>query len=83
MALQAGALNGADNFVDADCMAKYMEDALPAAADPEDSGKRGRRLFLIGIATGIINYLKDHDDDSFLIHVALRDSTYTATLDIL
>jgi len=81
MALQPGALDGADNFINPDCMAKYMEDAMPEPADPEDSGKRGRREFLIAISTGVINYLKDHDEDSFVIRQAGAD--INATLEIL
>lgn len=83
MALEAGALDGNDNFINPDCMAKYMEDAMPPPADPNDTGKRGRRLFLIAISTGVINYLKEHDDDSFLVHLPSSVTSLTGTLEIL
>jgi len=83
MALEAGALDGADNFINPDCMAKYIEDAMPPPADPKDTGKHGRRLFFIAISTGIINYLKDHDDDSFRVHLPSTVSSLTGTLEIL
>jgi hypothetical protein len=81
MGLEPGRLDGNDNFVSSDCLAKFIEDAMPEPADPEDSGKQGRRLFLIAIATGIINYLKAHDDDSFVVHLPSGDQT--GTLEIL
>jgi hypothetical protein len=84
MALKAGELNDNDNFRDPDCMAKLMEDALPAPADPDDSGKKGRREFLIAISTGVINYLQQHADDSFVVDVQTEGShDHQATLQIL
>ena len=83
MGLQAGALDGNDNFVNNDCMAKFMEDAMPPPADKEDSGRKGRREFLIAIAAGVINYLKAHDDDSFVVTVALPNETHQGSLEIL
>lgn len=83
MGLKAGALDGNDNFIDPDCMAKFMEDAMPEPADPDDSGKRGRRDFLIALSTGIINYLHEHADDSFVIDVMSEGShVHQATLEI-
>lgn len=67
MVLKPGALDALDNFVDPDCMARYMEEAMPAPPTAEDSGKRGRREFLIAIATGVIAYLRAHDDDGFTV----------------
>lgn len=81
MALEPGALDSSDNFVNPDCMAKYIEDALPPPPDPE-AGKHDRRQFLIAISTGIINYLKAHDHDSFSMHVTISNTAYTGTLDI-
>lgn len=81
MALQPGVLIG-DEFLNDDCMAKYMEDAMPPPLDPEDSGKRGRREFLIAISTGIINYLREHDDDSFVVRVPFNGATHEGALEI-
>jgi hypothetical protein len=67
MSLQAGALDVFDNFVDADCMARYMEDAMPAPPTTDDSGKHGRREFLIAISTGVIAYLRAHQGDDFRV----------------
>ncbi len=79
MALNPGAIDGNGNFLDQDCMARYMEDALPAPADPDDSGKTGRRQFLVAIATGVVDYLKAHQLDGFIVHF---DSS-TGTLEIV
>jgi hypothetical protein len=62
MALDPGALDKDGNFERDDCMAKFIEDALPSK--PE-LGKRERREFLIALSKGIIDYLRDHDDDAF------------------
>ncbi len=74
MSLEAGQLLPGDEFANPDCMARYMEEALLALngppPDPADSGKRGRRLFFIAISTGVIDYLKQHDADSFLVRDA-------------
>jgi hypothetical protein len=64
MPLDPGALNDKGEFKSDDCMAKFIEDALPSK--PE-LGKRDRREFLIALSTGIIRYLQDHDDDAFAI----------------
>jgi hypothetical protein len=64
MPLDPGALDPNGEFVNQDCMAKFIEDALPSK--PE-LGKRDRREFLIALSAGIIRYLKDHDDDAFAI----------------
>jgi hypothetical protein len=81
MALQPGLLIG-DEFLDDDCMAKFMEEAMPEPNDPEDSGKKGRREFLIALSTGIINYLKEHDGDSFVVRVQDGGTTLEGTLEI-
>ena len=84
MGLKAGELDGNDNFKDADCMAKFMEDAMPEPADPDDTGKRGRREFLIAISEGVINYLHEHAGDSFVVDVKTESShDHPATLEIL
>jgi hypothetical protein len=75
-------LDSADNFVNPDCMAKYIEDALPPPPDP-DQGKHDRRQLLIGIATGIINYLKAHDKDAFAVSVKIENTDYPGTFKIL
>ena len=82
MALEPGVLDSSDNFVNPDCMAKYIEDALPPLSDPE-LGKHDRRQFLIAISTGIIKYLKAHDHDSFSVSVMVSNTNYIGTLDIL
>lgn len=81
MALEPGVLDSSDNFINPDCMAKYIEDALPPPPNPE-LGKHDRRQFLIAISTGIINYLKAHDHDSFSVNVPVASTNYIGTLDI-
>ncbi|PYS84963.1 MAG: hypothetical protein DMF67_02945 [Acidobacteria bacterium] len=88
MALDPGALDAAGNFINPDSMAKYIEDALPPPspppADPSDPAffAAEKRKFLIGLSTGIINYLKAHDADSFQITIAPTGSGITAGLEI-
>lgn len=82
MTLQAGALDGFGNFIDPDCMARYMDDAMPEPIDPTDPGKKGRREFLIALSTGIIEYLKAHDDDSFRVGINQVGSNWQGTLEI-
>jgi hypothetical protein len=64
MALDPGALKDDGDFVSQDCMARFIEDALPSKPD---LGKRERREFLIALSKGIIGYLREHDDDAFAI----------------
>jgi hypothetical protein len=64
MPLNPGALDQKGNFLNPDCMARFIEEALPSK--PE-LGQRDRREFLIALSTGIIRYLQDHDDDAFVI----------------
>jgi len=88
MALNPGALNAAGEYLDAENMARYIEDALPTPgpppADPADPVyiRTEKRKFLIGLSTGIINYLKAHDADSFLVRVSPEGSGVTAELEI-
>ena len=88
MPLEAGTLDIAGNFVHPDCLAKYIEDSLPTPgplpADPTDPVyfNTERRKFLIGFATGIINYLKEHDGDSFVVTLTNVGSGATAELEI-
>jgi len=46
MSLNAGQLTASGEFVDADCMARHMDEAMLELSgpppDPDDSGKRGR-----------------------------------------
>jgi hypothetical protein len=79
MALNPGAINDNGDFLDQDCMARYMEKALPVPSDPEDSGKVGRRQFLVAISTGVVDYLKAHQLDGFIVHF---DSS-TGTLEVV
>ena len=69
MSLEAGQLIGdSAEFVSSDCMARFMEDALlqlMPPADEEDSGRLGRRQFLIAISRGLIEYLRTHDDTNY------------------
>jgi hypothetical protein len=67
MSLQPGSLDAFGDFVDVDCMARYMEDALPKPAVDGDPGRAGRRQFLIAIATGVIEYLRAHQSDGFIV----------------
>ena len=79
MALNPGAIDNEGNFLDQDCMARYMDDALPAPGDPEDSGKLGRRQFLVAISTGVVDYLKAHQLDGFVVHFDVG----TGTLEVI
>jgi len=79
MALNPGAVDAIGNFLNQDCMARFMEDALPPPTDPEDSGKLGRRQFLVAIATGVIDYLNAHELDGFVVHI----NNTTGTLEIV
>ena len=66
MPLTAGSLDDKGEFRDKDCMARFMDDALP---NRPEFGKRERREMLIAISTGVIEYLKAHDSDSFAVTV--------------
>jgi len=79
MALIAGSLDAAGNFTPGDSLAKRIDDALP---NRPEFGKRERREMLVAIATGIIEYLKAHDTDSFTITVNVGGTNYTGTLEI-
>lgn len=79
MALVAGTIDATGNFVEADSLAKAMDDAL---ANKTEFGQIERRQFLIAIATGVIEYLKRHDADSFQIAVAVDGLTGSGTLTI-
>jgi hypothetical protein len=74
MTLIPGAIDANGEWLTTDSMAAYIENAMEPAADPEDSGKAGRREFLIAIATGVIEYLKDHDGDGFVVHLPGGDT---------
>lgn len=63
--LKPGAIDDDGNWLDLDVMARYMDEALPPSQDPEDSGKAGRRQFLIAISTGVIAYLRAHGHNGF------------------
>lgn len=67
MSLQPGSLDAFGDFINADCMARYMDDALPKPAVDGDPGRAGRRQFLIAIATGVIEYLRAHQADGFVV----------------
>jgi hypothetical protein len=87
MSLNAGELLSNDEFVDPDCMARHMEEAMSElmgpSPDPDDTGKRGRRLFFIAISTGVIDYLKAHDIDAFRVSVNQGGTNLNGTLEIL
>ena len=53
--LKPGSIDDDGNWLEPDAMAVYMEAALPESPDPEDSGRVGRRQFLIAISTGVID----------------------------
>ncbi|MBI5877225.1 MAG: hypothetical protein HZB53_06220 [Chloroflexi bacterium] len=76
-----------DDFVDADCMARYIEDAMLRQSPPpdaDDDGKRGRRLFCVAISEGIIGYLREHDGtDFFRVHVASGGTALDGRLEIM
>jgi hypothetical protein len=79
VALIAGQLNELGEFLDPDCMARFMEDAL---ANKPDFGRRERRELLIAISTGVIEYLKLHDTDSFAVTVTGHNRPHRGRLEI-
>ena len=88
MSLDPGAIdNNTGDFINPDCMAKDIFDAmnqlmpLPQSQLPPDTLheiQKTQRLLAIAISTGIIEYLKAHDSD-FKITVN-PPGLYTATL---
>jgi hypothetical protein len=91
MPLNAGELDADANFINPDCMAKFIDDAvtqltpLPATLTPDVVKKLqlGQRNTWIGISKGIIAYLKAHAGDSFEITITTSASGDKATLTIL
>jgi hypothetical protein len=92
MPLEPGALDDNDDFINPDCMARYIDDfmvshtpPLPANTPPDvlKNVKHGQRTLWIGIATGVIQYLKAHAGDSFQITITASPSGDKATLTIL
>lgn len=91
MPLEAGELDGDANFVNPDCMARFIDDAiaqitpLPSTLTPEVVKKLqlGQRNTWIGISTGIIAYLKAHAGDSFEVTITTSATGDKATLTIL
>lgn len=72
MSLVAGELAGESaEFVNPDCMARYIDDALlqlmPPPEEAGDSGARGRRMFFVAISRGILAYLRAHDSDGLRV----------------
>jgi hypothetical protein len=76
--LKPGEIDDDGNWLEYDGMARYIEEALPPPDDPEDSGKFGRRQFFIAISTGVIEYLKVHQGNAFVVHL----NTDVGTLEI-
>ena len=87
MSLNAGQLLANNEFADPDCMARFMEDSMlnlmGKPQDPEDSGKRGRRLFFIAVSTGVIEYLRAHDTDGFRVSISQVGTTLNGALEIV
>ncbi len=76
MALIPGTLDADGDFVEADSLARSIDIALP---NRPEFGQLERRQLLVAIATGIINYLKAHDDDSFQISVTVSATTHSGS----
>ena len=92
MTLEPGVLDDNDDFINPDCMAKYIDDYMAAHTPPLPPDtppdllkniKHGQRTLWIGIATGVIQYLKVHAGDSFKITITVSPSGDNATLTIL
>ena len=64
------------DFAEPDSLAKAIEDALP---NKPDLGQVELRQLFIAIATGLINYLKNHDADSFAISVSVDPNTHNGS----
>jgi hypothetical protein len=80
--LKPGSIDDDGNWIEWDGMARYMEAALPEPADPEDSGKHGRRQFLIAVSTGVIDYLRLHQSDGLAVHTDVSGTNYTGKVEI-
>ena len=80
--LKPGSIDDDGNWLEPDAMAVSMEAALPESPDPEDSGRVGRRQFLIAISTGVIDYLRLHQNDAFETHTNCGGTTHHGTLEI-
>ncbi len=80
--LKPGTIDDDGNWLELDAMAIYMEAALPESPDKEDSGKFGRRQFLIAISTGVIDYLRLHQNDAFVTHTDVGGTVHNGTLEI-
>lgn len=93
MTLDPGMLDSSGNFINSDCMAKDITDAindlmpLPPNLTPEiqDDIQHKQRQLAVAFSRGIINYLKLHADD-FQITVTsqppISSVSYQATLKI-
>lgn len=79
MPLVAGSIGANGNFVESDSLAKAIDDALPRR--PE-FGQKERRELLVAIATGLINYLKAHDEDSFSVTTNVGGTNYPGKVTI-
>lgn len=87
MPLDPGAVDNTGNFINSDCMAKDIYDAMnlfmPLPPMPPDTLKdieQKQRLLAIAFSTGIINYLKAHAGDfTITVHPS---GVYSATLTI-
>ena len=80
--LKPGSIDDDGNWIEWDGMARYMDEAMPPPGDPEDSGKAGRRQFLIAISTGVINYLEHHHADGFVVHTDVNGTDHPGSLEI-
>lgn len=90
MPLDPGKLDNNAEFINSDCMAKHIDDAV-AQLTPLPSGLKPdvlKQLHLvqrntwIGISTGIIEYLKAHESD-FEVKITTIGSVDSATMNIL
>jgi hypothetical protein len=80
--LKPGSIDADGNWTEWDGMARYMEAALPEPADPEDSGKFGRRQFLIAVSTGVIDYLRLHESDGFTVRTNVNGTDFTGKVEL-
>ena len=69
----------------ADSMVKAMEEAMDdvwtkmRGTAPPKEGREDRRMLMSAIAQGVINYLKEHAEDSFVVEVQQDDDNITSS----
>ncbi len=84
MPLEPGQLDSANEWTSPDALAPYIEAELRRldifSGDDPANVMQGRRLALLGIAAGIITYLKSHNVN---FHLDVPSAPYLGSVTIL